>query len=197
MNGFEKRANLIKQKIMRTTLNMLRTADPKRLRIADISKEAKVSQVTIYNYFGSKEALLREVFIQFVDNAIREFEEYMNGEYTLREKIEHIIFLEKEAYREIPPGLMKELILEDQELAQHIENLYQEITIPLMTRILEEGKASGEISPDVTLEHVLAFIQLYMNQFQTLLQMAQQSGDVDGFLEGMVHLFFYGICGRP
>ncbi|GIO86093.1 hypothetical protein J25TS5_30250 [Paenibacillus faecis] len=66
-----------------------------------------------------------------------------------------------------------------------------------MIRILEEGKASGEISPNVAVEHVLAFIQLYMNQYETILEMAQHSGDLNGFLEGMVHLFFYGICGKP
>ena len=40
---------------------MLKTWEPKRIRITDIAKEANVSQVTIYNYFGSKEALLKEV----------------------------------------------------------------------------------------------------------------------------------------
>jgi AcrR family transcriptional regulator len=91
MNGFEKRANLIKEKIMKTTLDLLRTSDPKRIRIADISNMANVSQVTIYNYFGSKEALLREVFKNYVDKAIHDFEEYMNGGHSLKEKIEYIL----------------------------------------------------------------------------------------------------------
>src|SRR4051812_12855709 len=102
MNGFEKRANLIKEKIMKTTLNMLRKSDPKRIRIADISKMANVSQVTIYNYFGSKESLLREVFKSYVDNAVLDFEQFMKGGHSLKEKIEYILFLEKESYKEFP-----------------------------------------------------------------------------------------------
>ncbi|MNW37791.1 transcriptional regulator BetI [compost metagenome] len=196
MNGFEKRANLIKEKIMRTTLDMLRTSDPKRIRIADISKMAKVSQVTIYNYFGSKEELLRDVFKSYIDTAVHEFGEYMDGNHSLKEKIEHIIFLEKEAYRELPPKLIKDLVIDDHELAAYIEKLYQDVSMPMMVRIIEEGKNSGEISEDVSVENVLAFIQLYMNQYQTILEMAERSEDMDRFLEGMVQLFFYGVCGK-
>jgi AcrR family transcriptional regulator len=196
MNGFEKRANLIKEKIMKTTLDMLRTSDPKGIRIADISKMANVSQVTIYNYFGSKEALLREVFKNYFDKVIRDFEEYMNEGHSLKEKIEHIIFLEKESYKDFPPGLIKDLLIEDQELSRYIEEQYRERSIPLTVRIIKEGKDSGEISEHVSIENVLAFIQLYMNQYETILDMAQKSGDMDNFLEGMVDMFFYGVCGK-
>ncbi|SEC26091.1 TetR/AcrR family transcriptional regulator [Paenibacillus sp. GP183] len=197
MNGFEKRADLIKKKIMKTTLDMLRTSDPKRIRIADISRMANVSQVTIYNYFGSKEALLREVFKNYMDKAVRDFEQYMNEGHSLKEKIEHILFLEKESYKDFPPGLIKQLLIEDYELTAYIEKQYKETTIPLTIRIIEEGKASGEIAQEVSIEHVLAFIQLYMNQYEALLEMAKQSADTEKFLEGMVHIFFYGVCGKP
>lgn len=42
MNGFEKRALLIKEKIKKTALDMLKTWEPKRIRITDIAKEANV-----------------------------------------------------------------------------------------------------------------------------------------------------------
>ncbi|MFG1735595.1 hypothetical protein PAEVO_61400 [Paenibacillus sp. GM2FR] len=196
MNGFEKRANLIKEKIMRTTLELVRTSELKRIRIADISKAAKVSQVTIYNYFGSKEELLREVFRNYFDKAIRDFEEYMSEGHSLKEKIEHIIFLEKESYSDFPPGLIKELLIDDEELARYMEEQYRNKAIPLTIQIIEEGKDSGEISPEVSTDQVLAFIQLFMNQYESILAMAQQSDDMDGFLEGIVHMFFYGVCGK-
>jgi AcrR family transcriptional regulator len=158
---------------------------------------AKVSQVTIYNYFGSKEALLRAVFMNYVDKAISDFEAYMNEGHSLKEKIEHILIREKVAYKELPPRLIKELLIEDHELTRYIEEQYRERAIPLTVRMIEEGKKSGEISDDVSIETVLAFIQLYMNQYEAILEMAQQSGDMDKFLDGMVQMFFYGICGKP
>jgi len=197
MNGFEKRASQIKAKIMRTTLDMLKTTDPKGIRIADISKAAGVSQVTIYNYFGSKEALLRDVFKSFVDAQISEFEAYMNEGHSLKEKIAHILFREKEVYGEFSPRIIRELLQEDEELMRYIEAQYAEKAIPLTVRIIEEGKASGEISADISTESVLCLMQLYMNQYELILEMAARSGDMDKFLENFVHMFFYGICGRP
>ncbi|PYI51890.1 TetR/AcrR family transcriptional regulator [Paenibacillus flagellatus] len=196
MNGFEKRASLIKEKIKKTTLDMLRTSDPKRIRIADIAKRADVSQVTIYNYFGSKEALLQDVFKSFVDGAVRDFENYMAEKRTLKERIEYILFREKEAYRDFPPRLIKEMLIEDHELTRYIEELYKEKTIPLTVQMIQEGKDSGEISQDVSIESVLAMIRLYLSQYETILEMAEQSGDMDRFIKGMVHLFFYGVCGK-
>lgn len=196
MNGFEKRASLIKQKIIQTTLQMLGTSGSNKIRIADLAKSANVSQVTIYNYFGSKEILIRETFIDYVDRAVLEFEQYMDENHSLKEKIEHIILLEKSSYKELPPRLIKELLAEDEELSRYIEKQYREKTIPLTVRILQEGKRSGEISEEVSVDSVLAFIQLYMNQYETILQMAEQSEDTEKYLEGMVHMFFYGICGK-
>lgn len=87
-------------------------------------------------------------------------------------------------------------MIEDHELASYIEKQYKEKTIPLTVRLIEEGKHSGEISNDISIESVLGFIQLYMNQYENLLEMAQQSGNMDKFLDEMVHMFFHGICGK-
>jgi len=197
LNGFEKRASRIREKIMIATLDLLRTAGPKRIRIADIAGAADVSQVTIYNYFGSKEALFREVFKDYVDRSVRDFEIYMGEGHSLRETIEHIFRLAREAYRRFPPRLIQELIAEDPELARYIEEQYREKTLPLTVRLIREGKEKGEIPEDVPTESILVLIQMYMNQYEKVLEMAERSGDPETLLTGLARIFFYGICGRP
>ncbi|WP_135556914.1 TetR/AcrR family transcriptional regulator [Paenibacillus cymbidii] len=197
MNGFEKRALRIKEKIRATTLEMMRISDPAGMRIADIAKNAGVSQVTIYNYFGSKEALVRDVFKGYIDQAVAEFEAFLNDGHTVKEKIAHILSLEKTTYHDFPPGMIRQLVGQDPELRDYIDMLYKERAIPLTVRIIEEGKASGEISAAVSVESVLTMMRLYMGQYETLLEIAQASDHMDELLEGLVHLFFYGICGKP
>ncbi|MCD1259271.1 TetR/AcrR family transcriptional regulator [Paenibacillus athensensis] len=196
MNGFEKRAHRIKETIQTTTLELLRTSGPENLRIADIAKAARVSQVTIYNYFGSKEGLLREAFKSYIDDATRNFEAYMNEGHSLKEKIAHILLKKNEMIHEFPPRLIQQLMQADQELARYMEEQYAGKALPLTLRMIEEGKQNGEISAHVSAESVLALMRVYMNQYEQMLNMAQQSADVEAFLEGMVHLFFYGICGK-
>ncbi|WP_370636419.1 TetR/AcrR family transcriptional regulator [Cohnella sp. CFH 77786] len=181
----------------KATLDLLRESDPKRIRIADIAKAARVSQVTIYNYFGSKEELLRDVFKHYVDKASRQFEAFINEGHTLKEKIEYLLIQKRAAMAEFPPRLIKEMLTEDPELARYLEQRYKEKSLPLTLRLIREGRESGEISEDVSDESVLVLMQLYMNQYETILGMAEQSGDTDAFFRGLVHMFFYGICGKP
>lgn len=196
MNGFEKRAHRIKEKIMRAAMELLRTTEPKRIRIADIAQAAHVSQVTIYNYFGSKEALIREAFKAQIDKPVQDFEAYMNEGHTLKEVVEFIILQEKQIYGSFPPGRMKEILDEDPELAAYLEQQYRDKALPMTVQMIEDAKRSGEIAEDVSVEYVLAYIQLFMNQFEAILEMAGRSGDLERFLESMVRMFFYGICGR-
>ncbi|MBP1937031.1 TetR/AcrR family transcriptional regulator [Paenibacillus sediminis] len=196
MNGFEKRAKLIKQKIMKTTLDMLRTWEPKKIRIADIAKLANVSQVTIYNYFGSKEALLREVLKDYVDRSIQQFEEYMRGDHSFKEKIQFMILQEQQSYQTLSPHIIKELVLDDLEIYQYVEDQKNKRAIPLFIQLINDGKEAGEISPRVSIQTIFTYIGLYMSQAKELYDAAEQSGDPKGFFDELMHVFFYGICGK-
>ncbi|MCY7778891.1 TetR/AcrR family transcriptional regulator [Bacillus haynesii] len=195
MNGFEKRALLIKEKIKKTALDMLKTWEPKRIRITDIAKEANVSQVTIYNYFGSKEALLKEVFKDYIDQSISEFEEYMNKDISVKEKIELIILQKREANKQqFALTVIKEVMIEDSEIMDYVKQQYDEKIIPLMLQMIEEGHRTGEISPKITAESFLIFMNMIIENSKTLGEAFEKNRQ---FTEEMMHIFFYGLCGRP
>jgi len=196
MNGFEKRAAQIKLKIMKTTMEMLKNCEPKRLRIADIAKEAGVSQVTIYNYFGSKEALLSESFKDFVQKEIQEFEDYIYQEHSLKEIIGYILTMERETYSGLSPATVKELMVEDQEMFHYIEERYANDILPVLVKMVEDGKARGEISNKVSTKGILSLMGMYMRNAGELLDEASKQEDMDAFIEEAIHIFFYGICGK-
>ncbi|AIQ73179.1 MULTISPECIES: TetR/AcrR family transcriptional regulator [Paenibacillus] len=196
MNGFEKRAAQIKFKIMKTTMEMLKSWEPKRLRIADIAKEAGVSQVTIYNYFGSKEALLSESFKDFVQKEIQEFEDYIYQEHSLKEIIGYILTMERQTYSGLSPATVKELMVEDQEMFRYIEERYANDILPVLVKMVEDGKARGEISNKVSTKGILSLMGMYMRNAGELLDEASKQEDMDAFIEEAIHIFFYGICGK-
>ncbi|MEK5414886.1 TetR family transcriptional regulator [Paenibacillus odorifer] len=196
MNGFEKRAAQIKLKIMKTTMEMLKNWEPKRLRIADIAKEAGVSQVTIYNYFGSKEALLSESFKDFVQKEIQKFEDYIYQEHSLKEIMGYILTMERETYSGLSPATVKELMVEDQEMFHYIEERYANDILPVLVKMVEDGKARGEISNKVSTKGILSLMGMYMRNAGELLDEASKQEDMDAFIEEAIHIFFYGICGK-
>ncbi|MDP4087505.1 MAG: TetR/AcrR family transcriptional regulator [Bacillota bacterium] len=196
MNGFEKRALQIKEKIMKATFEMLKTWDVNKIRIADIAKTAKVSQVTIYNYFGSKETLMREVFKYYINSSFKEFQEYMNGEHTFKEKIEWIILQERESSNTITPNMIDQLLINDPEIAKFLEKEYNEKIIPVFLEFIEEGRNNGEISNKISTQGLMMYINISMKYYQEFLKSIKESDNMD-LINEMLHIFLYGICGKP
>ncbi len=73
MNGFEKVKEKKKRAIKEAAFLLFSERGFNEVKIEHIAKEANVSQVTIYNHFGSKDALFRELIQEFI---ISEFQYY-------------------------------------------------------------------------------------------------------------------------
>ena len=58
MDGFEKRREQKKKDILKAALSLFQQYGVQKVTISEIAKKANVSQVTIYNYFESKDNLL-------------------------------------------------------------------------------------------------------------------------------------------
>lgn len=70
MNGFERRKEQNRESIMQAALELFKAYGFGKVTVNDIAYEANVSQVTIYNHFGSKEKLVREVIINLLKNLL-------------------------------------------------------------------------------------------------------------------------------
>ena len=55
MDGFERRRQNKKNSILKASLKLFKQYGYNKVSVAEIAKEASVSQVSIYNYFKSKE----------------------------------------------------------------------------------------------------------------------------------------------
>lgn len=151
--------------------------------------------MTIYNYFGSKEALLKEVFKDYIDQSISDFEEYMNKDISVKEKIELMILQKREANNQkFALTVVKEVMIEDSEIMDYVKRQYDEKIIPLMLQMIEKGHRSGEISPKITAESFLIFMNMIIEHSKTLGEAFEKNRQ---FTEEMMHIFFYGLCGRP
>ncbi|WP_241211027.1 TetR/AcrR family transcriptional regulator [Listeria fleischmannii] len=68
MNGFEKRTEEKKKSVLESAFALMNNdAGVKNLTIDDLVKEANVGKTTIFKYFGSKENIIHEVFIHFLN----------------------------------------------------------------------------------------------------------------------------------
>ena len=124
-------------------------------RVSDIADEAGVAYGLVYHYFGSKDAVLDEVFLErwgLMLQAIRE----VDGHATLpaREKLHAIASFIVESYRH-DPDVMKVIIVEVTRAANsfgqtHLGHIREAYT--LLAAIVRKAQLQGEFRAAVTPE---------------------------------------------
>jgi AcrR family transcriptional regulator len=191
MNGFAKRTEQKKQAIKQAVLDLLKTSDPREMKISDIAKKANVSQVTIYNHFGSKEQLIREVIIDYVMKQVEKYEEFLKENCSFQEKVEYIIFEKKKLLEQIRVDVFQRLIQEDEEVRRVVDMLYQTRVIPLFVEMIKEAQEKREIDPRLSIDTLLFYVSVWMEIGEKI----PPSMYDERLTEELVRLFFYGVKG--
>ncbi len=69
MNGYEKRTQEKKMRVLEATFDLMNTDDGiDNVIIDEVAKKSNVGKTSIFKYFGSKENLIHEVFKNYIDN---------------------------------------------------------------------------------------------------------------------------------
>ncbi|KOP77668.1 TetR/AcrR family transcriptional regulator [Cytobacillus solani] len=192
MDGFERRRVQKKMNILEAALALFMEYGVQKISIAEIAKEANVSQVTIYNYFDSKHNLVREVFLYYVEKAMDEFDQILNGDIAFPEKIKQIIFTKKETANQIHEDFYQYLMKEYTTGVNYIEKMYVEQIIPRLIDLFNEGKKQGHVDPNVSNEAILFFIQAV----HEYIQREDVYQKILPLTEDIMRLMFYGIVGK-
>mgnify|MGYP000895450552 CR=1 FL=1 len=87
MNGYEKRTKQKKDSILQAAQELFFKNGVTKTSISDISRKAKVSQGSIYNYFESKEAILNEVMHEHITKAINSTEAVLELDLPFSKKV--------------------------------------------------------------------------------------------------------------
>jgi AcrR family transcriptional regulator len=91
MNGFEKRRLKKKNSILITALELFKQYGYRKVTVAEIADKASVSQVSIYNYFKSKENLKQELLIKLMDDYYLEISNILESTDYIELKLEKLL----------------------------------------------------------------------------------------------------------
>ncbi|WP_010098392.1 TetR/AcrR family transcriptional regulator [Ornithinibacillus scapharcae] len=192
MDGFKRRSELKKTSILQAALNLFMKYGIKKVSVAEIAKEADVSQVTIYNYFGSKDKLVDEVIIFYMEDVWREYERIINSDIDFTEKITQFIFNKKTSassiHEEVYNYIMQEFTSGEN---SYIEDFYTNKALPEMIKLFNQAKEKGQIDRNISNEAILVYIQM----FREYLQKKEVYEHILPLTEDLTMLFFYGIIG--
>jgi AcrR family transcriptional regulator len=190
MNGFQRRRENKKKSILMAAWELFLTRGIKEVRIAEIAKKAQVSQASIYNFFQSKENLVRETLIAYIEEEAKKSETILESEIPFREKIEKLLFMVDEATRQTSPELIESAASMDPSIRDLLVEYATKISDPFILRLIEQGRAEGFINSHYSNEAILLFIG-------ALRSVLMQPNVPKEARIGLNALFFYGVTGNP
>ncbi|EAC2132592.1 HTH-type transcriptional repressor KstR2 [Listeria monocytogenes] len=191
MNNYEKRTLSKKTAIIEAAQILFGKQGFTAVSIKDIAALADVSQVSIYNYFGSKEALIGECARVIMQDTIALAEEILASEGTFTQKLERAIQL---CNTEINLSLSKFISKEaskDQQflilLVNNINSLKKDIYMKYVAAGKEAQVIDNAISDEV--------IQLFIDAINSLGLTVPEEGLEEKQAE-IIQLFLYGLIGQ-
>jgi len=196
MNGFERKKAQKRQSILRVAMELFKVYGFKKASINDIARKANVSQVTIYNHFGSKEGLVREVVKAIILGILEKAREIIKEDSPFQEKLETIIFDKANIASQYHGELMQIAAQSDPEMRQWIESLWQGDVNQVTIDLIKEGKGQGFISTRQSEEAIILYLEiLRRGVFSSPDLLANMEPDVELYRE-LNHLFIYGLVGK-
>ncbi len=190
MNGFQRRREKKMKSILVAAWELFLARGIKDASIAEIAKKAGVSQASIYNFFQSKENLVRETLLAYLEEQRKESETILESEIPFREKVEKLLFLTDESTRQTSPELFESAIRIDPLILDLLIEYSKKISEPFILRLVEQGRKEGFINNHYSNEAIL----LYIGSLRALLTQPSITKEARIDLNA---LFFYGLTGNP
>lgn len=192
MDGFQKRTLKKHNAILEASLKLFNQYGYKNVTISQISKQAQVSLDTIYNYFGSKENLKKELLRQVIDGYCSIIKKIMDSELSTMDKLERMLLSKVEYSAQFSQEFMTEELdnLDFTELfdGEDKKLLLHNLEEKLISQGIAEQVITTEVSPKA-ISIYIEIIQYYItHHFGSTLQMSKNS-----LLNELCFLFMNGV----
>lgn len=155
-----------------------------------IAEAVPVSKMTIYNYFQSKEGLLKHIVNELMSEWLDKFRRLVEG---AKDPLDALVTLsrywEKEQYPEV---FMKDLLEHYPALANRMLAFTRERFVPEMEQLIFRGQQTGQLRKDIS-PHVLMVFLMGLKEVFARPEMFSALGDAHTAGEQMMSIVCYGI----
>lgn len=164
MNGYEKRTQDKKNKVLEATLQLMSNyTGIDNLTMDDIAKNANVGKTSIFKYFGSKENLIHEVFKYFLGKMGRTAREIMAEDRPFEEtliamgqnKINYLQKINKQFYLDLMDFVTQK---GDDGLSLMMQQ-YTKESYGIMLDLFHRGRKEGKVDLKYSDEFLMTYFQ--------------------------------------
>lgn len=164
MNGFEKRTEEKKRQIVEATFDIINSENGlAALTIDEVIARTSVSKATVFKYFGNKEALIYQVFFEFMNelkNSAKEImEQNLSFEETLIKMSENKINYLKQVDQQFYLDLMAYYTKKSNQQFSEMMDEYTKESLDMMLDLFHRGRKEGKVDLKYSDEFLLLYFQ--------------------------------------
>jgi AcrR family transcriptional regulator len=191
MNKYEITTERKKKAIVDAALTLFKNDGLTGVSIKEIAALAHVSQVSIYNYFGSKEALVGECANVVMSDTLEKAREILSADIGFLEKIESALLICTENVNMSISKYFATEALDDPVLVDLLVKNLNDRKRDVFRDYIELGKQENVIENELPTETILSFIDAI-----NIMGSKLESDDMVTMVRDIHHLFLYGIVGK-
>lgn len=193
MDGYQQRTEKKKKAIRHAAFDLFAAYGIEKVSLAEIAKKANVSPVTIYNYFGTKDKLVKKVMITFLEEEWQRQIELVQSDLPFPDKVKKMMFDAVEWTEKWNKDVLEQLLSHDSEWRAMVEVVFEK-ALPEWMRFIEIGKEEGYIDQDLSTNTILVYFKL-LKEIKLTPLFKEASTDVR-MLEELNRIIFYGLLNQ-
>ncbi|HEX3027724.1 MAG TPA: TetR/AcrR family transcriptional regulator [Clostridia bacterium] len=161
MDGFERRRQEKKEAICYAALELFKQYGFNKVSIADIANKASVSQVSIYNFFKSKENLKKQLLNKLWNNYYQTMMSIMKSDETIQNKIEKFFFTAVDYSRNYTTNFIAESVRNQMKNEENATVIQLDSIEDVLISLLEQGKSEGVIKSTISTNAMISYIEMF------------------------------------
>ena len=185
---YQLRKERSKQAISQAAIELFKLHGIKRVSVSDIASKAHVTPATIYNHFGNRDRLIREVLKSSITSFAKKYTALIESDLSFIEKLERIT-LEKNEYR----GLLQGLPIYYPDTYQLIKDAYEENFYSLMDRFFKQGRQEGFLNTNASTKAILMYTEIFQKGVAASPELANEITSDTKIMKEISSLYLYGL----
>lgn len=194
MNGYERRTELKKDKIRAAALELFCMYGTDKTSINEIAQKAGVAPASIYNYFGSKEGLMKDTIINLLESGWKARKELWESDLPFPELMKRAISMNYNFIDQINLETLRALFNADPEIKKLVDDFHKNRYPYIVGKFLEKGLAEGYIRKALSVEAATVYLKMYQDVLQQPELLKNRNKEL---LKELCDLMLYGLSDQP
>lgn len=197
MTGRKNRAKKNRTGIIRAATELFLLQGIKKVSVSDIAQKAGVTSATIYNQFGSKDVLVREVIIEWFSKTLEDYKQVLESELSFKDKLQKVISFKSDlAGKMHGEFLMATTADVDPQTREYFEKEYMVELSRCVDEFYDEGRKQGYVDPGLSTETIMRYTEIIRQGLQAEASVVTDPGYTVRLLQELTPIFLYGIFGK-